>query len=61
MRVMVTLLFLFGVCCAAEPGGADALPTAAEIRAKSDAAAGPVPDNYRQTIVATGTLGVSTT
>jgi predicted aspartyl protease len=39
------------------PAGADILPTAAELAAKADAAEGPAPTNYRETILGTGTLG----
>ncbi len=39
------------------PGGADTLPAAATIKANADAFAGPVPKNYRETIVGTGSEG----
>jgi predicted aspartyl protease len=57
MRVMLALLFLLSLCSARAPVGADTLPTAQDIRDKAAAAAGPVPENYRQTIVGTGSLG----
>ncbi len=56
MRLCVALLFLF-LIVPAVPSVADTLPTAGEIEAKAAAAAPKLPDNYRETIVSTGTLG----
>lgn len=57
MRVMLALLFLLCAYSAPVPGGADDLPTAKEIRDRAGAARGPVPANYRETIVGTGAVG----
>jgi len=50
MRVMLALLFLLCAYVAPSASSADEMPTAKEIRDRSAAAAGPVPENYRETI-----------
>jgi predicted aspartyl protease len=57
MRVTLALLFLFCAWAVAVPGGADGLPTADEVEARAKAAAGPIPDNFRETILGAGSLG----
>ena len=57
MRVTPAFLFLFCVWFAPVFASADALPAAADIRDRAAAATGPEPENLRETIVGTGTLG----
>ena len=57
MRVTRALLFLFCMASLCVPGSADELPAAAIIEAKSLAAAGPVPKNYSETVLGSGSLG----
>jgi predicted aspartyl protease len=58
MRVIAALLFLL-LAAYAWPASvaADALPTAKDLRDRALAAGGPVPADYRETIVGTGSLG----
>jgi predicted aspartyl protease len=57
MRVMLALLFLLNLYFFPAVIRADPLPTAKELQDRSDAASGPVPPDYRETIVGTGSLG----
>src|ERR1700679_1711276 len=60
MRVMLALVLFFGVLFASGPTRAQTMPTIDDIRARASAAAGPVPESYRETIVGTGSLGKTT-
>lgn len=61
MRVMTVLVVLLAVCAAPVAGSGDTLPTAKDILDRADAATGPAPPNYRETIVGTGSLGETKT
>jgi hypothetical protein len=61
MRVMLALLFLLCAYLAPVPSGADDTPSAKDILARAADAGGPIPENYRETIVGTGSLGATKT
>jgi predicted aspartyl protease len=61
MRVMLALLLLSGVLLVSGRVHAETLPTIADIETRASAAAGPKPENYRETVVGTGSLGTTTT
>jgi hypothetical protein len=60
MRVMLALLFLLCVSSASVVSAADVPLTADEVLARAPAAAGPRPDNFRETVVGEGSLGSTT-